>query len=148
VIRASNAVAAVAAKEEVDLEFREFNLNELRYVLAESARIAHRPGPRTLTARHVADATDRVGRGYLWRACEMMLRDGGRLYLEFLVRRGEGDSFARRNHVRALPVDRVVAELEGRGATVVARRVREVEKDPDSGAQGRRIGRLVVEWQR
>lgn len=149
VIRASNAVARVAADEDVNLDFREFNLNELRPVLAQSARIARAAGPRTLTARHIADATDKGGRSHLWRACEMMLRGGGRLYLEFLVRRGVGDRFARKNHLRALPVDLVVAELEGRGATVVSRKVHEVDRDPGNGAaKGRRIGRLVVEWQR
>lgn len=149
VTRASNPVAKVVADEDADLEFRAFNLNELRQVLVESTRIARTPGPRTLTARHIADATDKVGRGYLWRACEMMLRDGGRLYLEFLVRRGGTDSFARHNHLHGLSVAHVVAELEARGATVVSRKIHHVGKGPTGAAgKGHRIARLVVEWQR
>jgi hypothetical protein len=144
VTRGSAAVAAVAARESLDLDFRAFNLNELRSVLAESARIAHLSGPRVLTARNIAEATDKVGRAHLWRAAEMMLRGGGgRLYLEFVVRRGQGDSFTRKSHLRTLPVDLVVAELEGRGARIVSRRVRQ---DNDDATGARRTGRLVVEW--
>lgn len=146
VVRGSRSVAELAAKQDIDLEFREFNLTELRSVLAQSARIAHLPGPKVVTGRYIADATDKTGRAHLWRASEMMLRGGGRLYLEFLVRRGVGDTFGRKNHLRTLPVDLVVAELEGRGATIVSRNVRQEDGGPAKG--GRRIGRLVVEWHR
>ena len=149
VLEASNAVAAVAADQQLDLTFRRFNLNELRSVLAESTRVAHLPGPRVVTARHVADACDKVGRGFLWRACEMMLRDGGRLYLQFLIRRGQGDPFARKNHLHALPVSLVAAELEARGGTIVSRSTHAADKDSARAAgQGHRIARLVVEWHR
>ena len=148
VSRATRAVARIAADESLDLVFRPFNLLELRSLLAESARIAHTPGPRSVYVRNVAEATDKVGRANLWRACEMMLREGGRLYVEHLVRRGRGDPFARRNHLRTLPVDLVVSELERRGATVVHRSTHQVESDPEAGVvQGRRSGRLVVQWQ-
>src|SRR5205823_1297042 len=137
--RASAAVAGLAAQEDVDLEFRAMNLCELRSVLAESARIARLPGRTVVTARHIADATDKVGRAHLWRAREMMLRGGGRLYLEVLTARGD-DTFARDQRLRTLPVRQVAREAEGRGATVVHKRQLH---------QGRHtIGRLVVEWQR
>lgn len=142
VVRGSAAVAAVAAGEGLRLEVRTLNLCELRSVLAESARVAHTPGPRVLTARHLADATDKVGRTNLWRVSDLMLRDGGRLYLEFLVTKGEDDPFARQNHLRSLPVAQVEEELEGTGATVLSRKVILV------GDTGRRICRMVVEWQR
>jgi hypothetical protein len=145
-IRGSVPVAELAATEDVDLEFRTMNLCELRSVLTESARVAQVPGPKVVTARHVADATDRVGRGYLWRACEMMLRGGGRLYVEILVGRGEDDPFARENHLRTLSVRRVVDELEARGATIVSRTMTKHES-PDV-TTGHRTGRLVAEWQR
>jgi SAM-dependent methyltransferase len=145
-LRGSAAVGALAEEEDLDLEFRAMNLCELRSTLAESARVARLPGPRVVTARHVADATDRVGRAHLWRACEMMLRGGGgRLYLELLVSRGDG-SYARAHHLHPVPLRRVVAELEERGATVLARR-RTRDNGPDA-LSGHRIGRLVVEWQR
>jgi hypothetical protein len=101
-----------------------------------------------VTARHVADATDRVGRRNLWRLAEMALAGGdGRLYLEFLVsRRRSGDRFARREHLRPLVLARVAEDLESNGATVVASRHAQ-ESGPDDPS-GHRIGRLVVEWRR
>ena len=142
VTRGSDAAGEIAAAEGLPLEFRALNLCELRSVLSEGARVAHEPGPRVLTARHLADATDKVGRRNLWRVAEMMLRGGGRLYLEFLNTRGEDDPFARQQHLRPLPVDLVEDELRGRGATIVSRKV---IKD---GETSRRICRMVVEWQR
>jgi SAM-dependent methyltransferase len=146
VVRASAPVAALAAQEPVHLEFRGMNLCELRSVLVESARVAALPGRKVVTVRNVAEATDKVGRAHLWRACEMMLRGGGRLYLEFMLDRGRDDPFARRNHLHRLLMRTAVEELEGRGATIVLRRSRR-EQSP-GGTVGHRIGRLVVEWQR
>jgi hypothetical protein len=146
-IRGSVPVARLAEAEDVELEFRTMNLCELRSVLAESARVAHLPGRTVVTARHIAEATDKVGRGYLWRACEMMLRGhGGRLYVEFVTDRGEDDAFTRSNHLRTLSVRRVVDELEARGATVVSRTMNRQESP--GVTTGHRTGRLVVEWQR
>jgi SAM-dependent methyltransferase len=140
--RASKKAAAVAAEKGLALEFRQLNLCELRSVLAESARLAHEPGPKTVIARHIAEATDKVGRANLWRSCQMVLAGGGRLYLEFLVKRGEDDTFARKHHLRTLPVALVERELADRGATVVSKKVK--TDDPS----GRRICRMVVEWHR
>jgi SAM-dependent methyltransferase len=145
-IQGSEPVAALAAGEQVDLRFRSMNLVELRSVLSEGARVARLPGRRVVTARNVAEATDRVGRAHLWRVCEMMLRGGGRLYLELLVgRQLDGDAFARREHLRPLPLARVARDLQDRGATIVSRRQ---VHEPGPGTRGHRIGRLVVEWQR
>lgn len=143
-LRGSEAVAALAASENVQLDFRTMNLGELRSVLCESARVARLPGRKVVTGRNIAEATDRVGRRHLWRACEMMLRGGGRLYLEVLAGRGDDDRFARREHLRPLPTDRVVAELQDRGATIVSRRHTRVS----APGGGHKIGRLVVEWHR
>ena len=147
-IRGSEPAAALAREEQLNLEFRPANLVELRSVLAEGARLARQPGRTVVTARHVADATDRVGRSHLWRLAEMALAGGGgRLYLEFLVsRRRSGDSFARREHLRPLVLARVVEDLESHGATVVAKR--HAQQSGPGDASGHRIGRLVVEWQR
>ncbi len=146
-IRGSEPVAALAADEPVDLEFRSMNLCELRSALSEGARVSRLPGRTVVTARNVAEATDRVGRSHLWRTCEMMLGGGGRLYLELLVGHpGSGDDFARREHLRPLPLNAVAAELRGRGATVVFRR--HVHESGPEGGPGHRIGRLVVEWRR
>ena len=146
-IQGSVPVARLAGTEDVDLEFRSMNLCELRSVLTESARVAHLPGRAVVTARHIAEATDKVGRAYLWRACEMMLRGtGGRLYVEFVTGRGDDDPFTRANHLRTLSMRRVVDELEARGATVVSRTMN--RQDGPDVTTGHRSGRLVVEWQR
>ncbi|NUS51447.1 MAG: methyltransferase domain-containing protein, partial [Nocardioidaceae bacterium] len=118
-LRGSEQVAAIAEDEDVDLEFRHLNLCELRSVLAQAARLARDPGRTVVTVRHVAEATDRPSRERMWRACEMLLRGGGRLYVEVLVGRGKGDPFARREHLRTLPLRLVVQELKARGARVV-----------------------------
>jgi SAM-dependent methyltransferase len=138
--RASRKAAKVAAENDLPVEFRHLNLCELRSVLAASARLAHEDGPKTVTVRHVAESTDPVGRAHLWRACRMLLAGGGRLYLEFLVRRGE-DDFARRNHLRALPAHLVQEEIEARGGRVD----KLVKLD---GPSGRRTCRMVVTWDR
>jgi hypothetical protein len=139
-------VARLAADERVDLEFRAMNLVELRSVLTEGARVAHLPGRTVVTARHIADATNRVGRAHLWRAAAMMLRGGGRLYVEVLTRRGVDDRYAREEHLRPVTMRRLVEEVESHGATVLARR--QTRHGAPGGRHGHREGRLVVEWQR
>ncbi len=147
-LRGSEPVADLAVHDGVDLQLRSMNLCELRSVLCEGARLSRLPGRTVVTARHVAEATDRVGRGHLWRLCEMILGPGGgRLYVELLVGpRGGGDMFARSEHLRPLALSTALAELQDRGATVVSRRHAH-ESGPD-GTPGHRIGRLVVEWRR
>jgi SAM-dependent methyltransferase len=142
VTRASATAAETAYQDSLPVEFRAMNLCELRSVLAESARVAREPGPTVVTARHVIETTDRAGRLHLWRAARMMTAAGGRLHLEFLVRRGEDDDFPKRLHLRAIKADAVQRELEELGATVLSRKVR--TDDPN----GRRICRMVVAWQR
>jgi SAM-dependent methyltransferase len=142
--RAAAAARALAEEGGVDLEVREVNLLSLRSTLAEGARLAHAPGDRVVVARHLADATNASGRAGAWRLCEMALRDGGRLYLEFWSgtpgRRREGQLLA------AVPADTVVAELVARGAVIVHREETQVESAP--GEPGRTLARLVAQWQR
>ena len=119
-LRRRVAIAGLAADEEVDLDFR-MNLCELRSVLTESARIAQLPGPH---GGHRAARRRRHRQGRPRppvAACEMMLRGGGRLYLEILLARGADDPFAREEHLHVLAMRRVVDELEARGAVVVHR---------------------------
>jgi hypothetical protein len=144
--RGWRAVEELAEGEDVDLGFELMNLVELRSVLAQGARVARLPGRKVVTARHVADATDKVGRRYLWRACEMMTRgpQPGRLYLQVLTGRGQQGAVAREEHLRPQPMGRLVEDIENSGGTVVWQR-RTSERVP--GAEDtRRIGRLVVEW--
>ena len=66
-------------------EFEWANLLDLRSVMVTGARLARRPGPRVVPARHVADNTTRVGRENLLRLAKMVTRGDGRLYLQVQV---------------------------------------------------------------
>ena len=142
--RAAEKAQALADEEDLDLTVREVNLLSLRSTLAEGARLAHTPGPRVVVARHLADATVAPGRAGAWRLCEMALREGGRLYLEFWAhgtgRRDEGQLLA------AVPTATVVAELEQRGAVIVSREETQVESA--EGKPARTRARLVAQWHR
>jgi hypothetical protein len=141
---ASEAVRAVAEQEGLDLAVRPINLHALRSWMAEGTRLAHTPGPRTLVARHLVDAGTGYSRDATWRVAEMALREGGRLYLEFL----DGRSRPRnpRQLLSAVPVAEVVAGLEERGAVIVHRESTH-ETRPD-GEPGRPVARLVAQWRR
>ncbi len=161
--RGAERLAERAAEAGVPAAYHSFNLLELRQVLGWGARLAHRgpgSGDRVVLARHVADATDPTGRRHLWRFAQMVLRGGGRLYLEFLVPGEAGDRaaerFSRRHFLTPLSPELVISELEARGATVVARkdkalgrgrRHRRGSHATPRRPGGRRICRLVVEWQ-
>jgi hypothetical protein len=146
--RAAETARQTAIAEDLELEVREVNLLSLRSTLAEGARLAHLPGPRTIVARHLVDGTVPAGRAGAWRLCEMALRDGGRLYLEFWT--GEGHPRSDGELVVPVPVAVVAAELEERGAVIVHR-----EEIPAKGASrgpgrpgDRTLARLVAQWHR
>ncbi|HEX2893124.1 MAG TPA: methyltransferase domain-containing protein [Marmoricola sp.] len=142
--RAIEQVQARAKEEGLDLSVREVNLLSLRSTLAEGARLAHTPGPRAVIARHLVDATVASGRAGAWRLCEMALRDGGRLYLEFWS--GPRTPRTETQLLAAVPVDTVVAELTARGAVIVHREETQVERA--EGQPARTLARLVAQWHR
>jgi hypothetical protein len=83
--RALSVAAGLAERESLDLTTRKLNLTEWRSTLAEGARLAHRPGPRVVLARHLLDAAPPDAHESLARLCSMALRDGGRLLAEFYL---------------------------------------------------------------
>lgn len=146
---------ATAHREGLQLEVQELNLNEWRSVLAAGAAEAHRPGPRTLMARHLADCTTAFGRDSLWRLSSMSLRSGGRLYVENWV---DGDR-AQFVGQRRLSTDQVSAELISHGARILETSEHDVATTPEevdqntettrsrsSGPPRRTIGRVVAQW--
>lgn len=147
VTQASSAVQKAAAAEGLDLEVAEVNLNSLRSSMAEGVRLANQPAPKVVVARHLIDAQSASARQETWRVCRMGLRDGGRLYLEFVRGaprarvEGAGGSL-----LVPLRVDAVVAELEATGAVIVHKELTHETKA--SGRTGRPIARLVAQWQR
>jgi hypothetical protein len=142
---ASTAAQQAARDEGLDLTVRDLNLLSLRSWLAEGSRLAHAPGPRTILARHLVDALTPPARENAWRLCDMALRDGGRLYLEFRTGaptpRTEGDLLV------PVPVETVTAELAAHGAVIVHREDTH-ETRASGGEPGRPVSRLVAEWRR
>jgi hypothetical protein len=139
----SLAVQAAAADEGLDLEVYELNLNSLRSWMSEGVRLSHTKGPRVVMARHLIDAESNVARDATWRLCEMALRQGGRLYLEF-VSGGDpedtGDAL-----IKPFPAEAAERALTERGATIVHRE--DFAVPTKSGAPGRPTTRLVAQWQ-
>ena len=142
------------------VDFWGFNLLEMRQVLAVGALVARRPAPRVLMARHLVDGLGRQARERLWASARMMTAgEGGRLYLEFLVKKGD-DGYAGRHRAQRRKPGRIVAELKAHGATVVHREVLDVtwsDAGPDVGDSSRpaagpgsanpsRVCRLVAQW--
>jgi hypothetical protein len=150
--RGARAALLLAREEQLPLEWETLNLHEWRSVLAVGATEAHRAGPRTLVARHLADCTTRAGRDALWRLSSMALRSGGRLHLEHWVR-GGGPEFPGQ---RPLGNGRVRAELRARGATIVHAEEYDVPASSPPGPaterktvdhdETRTIGRVVAQW--
>ena len=125
------------------------NLLEMRHVLGYGARLAHKPGPHVIVARHVADAMPLRGRMNLWRFASMLGRAGGRLYLEFLTEAHEDDAWVRRHLLTPLDADNVTEMLRDVGGSVMLQQDIHVGpggKNSDGPAAERRGSRMVVEW--
>ena len=143
---ASNAVIRVADQEGLDLEIAWMNLHELRSVLAQGARAAHR-GPVTLMANHLLDATDRRGLEAFARFSRMALSGGGRLHTEFFVVPTPGVPTSRgSDRLRPIDPDRVARAFAAAGAVIV--QTTRTEDQGASGEPGRPAVRMVMEWQR
>jgi 2-polyprenyl-3-methyl-5-hydroxy-6-metoxy-1,4-benzoquinol methylase len=135
----STAVRRRAAREELPLSFRSLNLLDIRSWMSEATRLAHEGDARTITCRHVIEATTGQGRDAVWRFASMVLREGGRLYVEFLSgqRRSHGSDL-----LAVLPVELVSEEIRSRGGTITHR-----EDGVEDGGD-RPVCRLIVEWRR
>jgi hypothetical protein len=132
---AAEQARLAAEAEALDLEVRHLNLAELRSVLGEGTRLAHRPRPRVVLARHVLDATSGVGRESLARLCSMALREGGQLLADVYVPGQGGPTWM----VGRPDVDAITALLRnaGAGRVIVKHRRR---------SSGRAFVRVVAVW--
>ncbi|MFL6159031.1 MAG: hypothetical protein ACJ72D_23330 [Marmoricola sp.] len=140
--QASLGAQKVAADQGLDMEVRDLNLNSIRSWMGEAARLSHLPGPKVIMARHLIDAESRVAREATWRLVDLAMRQGGRLYLEFV----SGRPVPRRKNepLVPVPVEVVEAALTQRGAVITHRE--EFPEITASGEPGRPITRMVAEW--
>ncbi|MCX6396515.1 MAG: hypothetical protein NTV23_08520 [Propionibacteriales bacterium] len=139
VVYPSAAARKAAVDEGLVLEVSDLNLNSIRGWMAEGVHLAHTFPTQVIVARHLIDATAPAARKAAWRLCDMALRGGGRLYLEFYTGGG------REELVRPIPAEKVIAELAAYGAVVVHRE--DFTEDTASGDTGRPTTRLVAQWQ-
>ncbi len=144
--KAYEHLAEETAGEGIPVRYLPVNLLELRSALGTAALLANRPGERVVMGRHLVDALDAKGRQNLFRSAGMMLRGGGRLYLEFLVERG--DDRAGGPHLHPILPRRVREELVAAGATVVHRE--RLLASPGGSSQPRKsqLCRMVAQWDR
>lgn len=115
--RAMAFFAGRAAEKGWPLELHTANLLELRQSVAWGARLARTEGPRVVLARHFVNATSLRGRDGLWRLSSMVLRGGGRLYLEFFGSQ-RPRPFTADDLVWEVDPDEIVAEAQAAGGTV------------------------------
>lgn len=149
--KAFEHLAEKAVDESLPVHYLPMNLLELRSALGTAALLANRPGERVLMGRHLVDALDAKGRQNLWRSAGVMLRGGGRLYVEFLVERG--DDRAGGPHLHPVLPRRVREELVAAGATVVHReRLLASAGGSSQPKQSRpkqsQLCRMVAQWDR
>jgi SAM-dependent methyltransferase len=137
---------AEATAEGVDARFLVCNLLELRSVLGTGALLAADRGPRVVLARHLADGVSHRARLNAWTLARMMLHDGGRLYVEFLVQRGDGD-LAKRQRAQVRKPRMIARELRSLGATIVERDVVRLPSGDRTGRSPAKICRMVATWE-
>ena len=134
-----------AQAEDGNLRFVRLNLYETREVLTHAGLRSHRGPTEAIYARLLLDALLDDGRHNLWTYAKMVLRGGGRLYLEF----GTPDRPHRRQPdgagpTRVLEPKMVIAEIEAAGGVVehcdVARGRGGLRNDDPA------VCRLVVRW--
>ena len=135
-----------AEKRGLEVTTRHLNLNNVRSVLLEGARLAHEEQPRHLYARLLLDALGEDAREQFWRMAQMSQRHGGLTFLEFRTHRSAGETTRFPRHYRSyLRPERVAAEIADHGGTVVRREVGRGlaplgEEDPE-------VCRMIVRWE-
>ena len=136
---------AHAEEAGVTMRFVRLNLYETRELLTHAGLRSHRGPTTALYARLLLDALRDDGRRHVWTYAKMVLRGGGRLYLEFRTpdrpnRRQPGGY----GPTRVLEPQMVVAEIEAAGGVVehcdVARGRGGLRNDDPA------LCRLVVRW--
>lgn len=135
--------------EDLRVHTRHLNLEDLRDVLSLGALLSRRDGRPAVVARELLEALTPAGEESFFRFCSMVLRGGGRLYLEGVARtpRESHAWQAERETGRVRPLDpnAVVGTATAAGGRIVSR------AGFDEAARAVRTGppatwRMTVEW--
>jgi hypothetical protein len=137
-----------AERRGIDARFEWMNLGELRSVLRAGTWLSREPGPRTVLAHHVVDATDGRGRANLLRLARMVSRSSGRLYLQAYTTPTE---LSARLGLRAIEPAALTEMVEASGGRVeevlgLGESEAGMGEAPPGGAPV--ICRMVVSWTR
>jgi hypothetical protein len=136
-------------EEQHRVHTRLLNLEDLRDVLTMGAVQSRRRGRAAVVARHLLEALTPAATEHFLRFCSMVLRGGGRLYLEGMARTPRESHAWQVEHetgrMRSLDPHRVVEAVEAAGGRIVSR------AGIDEAARAVRTGppatwRMTVEW--
>jgi SAM-dependent methyltransferase len=133
---------------DVEPDVRVLVLNDLRAALLAGAELAREPQPPQLYARQLLGCLDADGRANLWRLCDMALRRGGSLFLEFsadapgVLAPSPDDPTSRL--VARLDPAAVRAEIEAGGGRVLSSEVAPGVDFLDRADPA--IARIIVRW--
>ena len=128
---------------------RDFSLDDLRDVLATGAELSRRPGPTAVVARELLEAVTPDAAEAFFLLCSMVLRPGGRAYLEGVARTPREarvwSASRETGRIRSLDPARVAEQAVAAGGRIVSR------AGFDEAARAVRTGppatwRLTVEW--
>ena len=128
---------------------REFSLDDLRDVLTLGAQLSRRDGEQAVVARHLLESLTPDSTEAFFTFCKMVLRRGGRAYLEGVARTPRDAHAWHTRHesgrIRSLDPDRVATLAEASGGRIVSR------AGFDEAARAVRTGppatwRMTVEW--
>jgi hypothetical protein len=138
-----------AENDDLPVHTRALNLEDLRDVLTTGAALSRRQGRPAIVARHLLESLTPGAMESFFRLCSMVLRGGGRLYLEG-VARSPADSLAwqvehETGRVRSLEPSRVVPLVEAAGGRIVLRAgFDEAVRAVQAGAPT--TWRMIAEW--
>jgi hypothetical protein len=137
------------AEEERLVSTRAFSLDDLRDVLTLGALLSRRDGEQAVVARRLLEALTPDSTEAFFAFCSMVLRRGGRAFLEGVARTPRDAHAWQTRHesgrVRSLDPDRVATQVEASGGRIVSR------AGFDEAARAVRTGppatwRMTVEW--
>ncbi|MGN6779903.1 MAG: hypothetical protein ACTHJH_00185, partial [Marmoricola sp.] len=143
------ALPRAAGKGQKRVATRELNLDDLRDVLTQGALLSRREVRQAVVARGLLEALTPDGAEAFFTFCSMVLRRGGRAYLEGVSRTPrEAQEWQTRHEsgrIRSLDPVRVAAQAEAAGGRILSR------AGFDEAARAVRTGpsatwRMTVEW--